>query len=168
MEEHARAVGSAILFSLDEFAADETTDIAQRLDQNNFLITPSLGKAATNNNLNNYGSHLPYDILHICSHGGETEGYYVEQEFTDRDGKRHVAGYFQVVSVAPEAALDPDKIKVESKFIFATLNGIPWRQRPISQHPKYVWDDMMHALMDDDGNVRRTPNTVPIALSCHI
>ena len=90
-------VGSAILFSLDEFSSDETNDIAQRLDQNNFVVTSLLGKDATNNNLDNYGAYFSYDLMHICSHGGETDGYFVKREFTDRDGRDHVIEYFEVV-----------------------------------------------------------------------
>jgi hypothetical protein len=168
IEENRPPVGSALLFSLDEFSSDETKDVAQRLDQKNFVVTELLGKAATNNNLNNYGSYLPYDLMHICSHGGETDGYFVKQEFKDRDGKTHAIEYFEVVSFSPEAAVDPDKVKVERKTIFATLDGIPWIQRPLSMCPKYVGADMVQALRDNDGSLKRTPITVPIALSCHI
>jgi len=153
---------------LDEFSSDETKDVAQRLDQRNFVVTELLGKAATNNNLNNYGSCLPYDLMHICSHGGETDGYFVKQEFKDRDGKNHTIEYFEVVSFSLEAAIDPDKVKVERKAIFATLDGMPWIQRPLSMYPKYVGSDLMQALRDDDESLKRTPVSVPIALSCHI
>ena len=167
IEEASPPVGSAILFSLEEFPSDETNDIAQRLGQDNFVVTGLLGKGATNNNLNNYGSYLPYDLMHICSHGGETDGYFVKQEFKDRDGITHKIEYFEVVSFSLEAAIDPDKVKVERKMIFATLDGMPWMQRPLSMYSEYVGTDMMQALRDDD-NVKRTPITVPIALSCHI
>src|ERR1035438_912679 len=68
--ENFHPVGSAILFSLDEFPSDETNDIAQRLDQNNFVVTPLLGKGATNHNLDNYGACFPYDLMHICRGAG--------------------------------------------------------------------------------------------------
>ena len=166
--ENFHPVGSAILFSLAEFPSDETNDIAQRLDQNNFVVTPLLGKGATNHNLDNYGACFPYDLMHICSHGGETDGYFVKREFKDRDGRNHIIEYFEVVSFSPEAAVEPDKVKVESKMIFATLDGVPWIQRPLKIYPRYVGADMMQALRDDDAGVKRTPVTVPIALSCHI
>lgn len=44
-------VGSALLFSLDEFSSDETKDVARRLDQNNFVVTALVGPGATNDNL---------------------------------------------------------------------------------------------------------------------
>lgn len=160
-------VGSAVLFSLDEFSSDETNDVAERLTRSNFVTTGLIGRGATNENLSNYGSYLPYDLLHICSHGGETNGYFVKQEFNDRDGKNHSIEYFEVVSLSLEGATDPDKVKVESKMIFTTFDGLPWIQRPLALYPKYVGDDLLHALRDDEG-VKRTPVSVPIALSCHI
>ena len=129
------------MFSLDDFSSDETKDVAEHLNQNNFIVTSLVGPGATNENLTNYGSHLPYDLLHICSHGGETSGYFVKQEFTDRDGKAHSIEYFEVVSFSPERATDPDKVLVERKMIFATLDGMPWIQRPLSMYPRYVGDD---------------------------
>jgi hypothetical protein len=167
-ETPAMPIGSALLFSIDEFSSDETKDVAERLDQNNFVVTALVGSGATNANLTNYGSHLPYDLLHICSHGGETDGYFVKQEFKDRDGKAHSIEYFEVVSWSLERAIDPDKVLVERKMIFTTLDGMPWIQRPLSIYPRYVGDDMMQALRDNDESLKRTPVSVPIALSCHI
>jgi len=53
-------------------------------------------------------------------------------------------------------------------MIFVKLDGVPWMQRPLSMYPKYVGDDMMQSLRDDNARVKRTPVDVPIALSCHI
>ena len=167
-EAYPAPIGSALLFSLDEFSSDETPDVAERLEQNNFEVTPLIGPDATNENLTNYGSHLPYDLLHICSHGGETDGYFVKHHFNDRDGKPHTLEYFEVVSFAPGGGYEPDKIKVEQKIIFAKLDGVPWTQRPLSTFPRYVGDDMLQSLRNDSARVKRTPVDVPIALSCHI
>lgn len=168
IEESSPPVGSAVLFSLDDFSSDETKDVTEQLDQNHFVVTSLVGRGATNENLTNYGSHLPYDLLHICSHGGETDGYFVKQEFTDRDGKTHCVEYFEVVSFSLERSPDPDKVLVERKMIFATLDGEPWIQRPLSMYPRHVGDDMMQALREDNERLKRTPINVPIALSCHI
>jgi hypothetical protein len=61
-------IGNALLFAIDEFINDETKDVATALDQSNFLVTELIGKDATYNNLDKFGAHLPYDLLHICSH----------------------------------------------------------------------------------------------------
>ena len=165
-EEFRPAVGSALLFSINEFEEDETDDVGRRLDENDFVITALIGRQATNRNLSNFGAHLPYDLLHICSHGGETDGYFVKQPFTDRDGKEHMLEYFEVVSFGPGE--EPDMVKVERKMLFAALDGVAWADRPLSQYPRYVGDDLMQALRDDKETLKRMPVNVPIALSCHI
>ena len=90
-ENFPKPVGGALLFSLAEFSADETADVGNQLDHNNFVVTALIGPGATNKNLTNFGSYLPYDLLHICSHGGETDGYFVKQFFKDRNGKDHMS-----------------------------------------------------------------------------
>ena len=165
-EEFQPVVGSALLFSINEFEEDETDDVGRRLDENDFVITALIGRQATNRNLSNFGSHLPYDLLHICSHGGETDGYFVKQPFTDRDGKEHMLEYFEVVSFGPGE--EPDMVKVERKMLFAALDGVAWADRPLSRYPRYVGDDLMQALREDKENLKRMPVNVPIALSCHI
>jgi hypothetical protein len=161
-------IGNALLFAIDEFITDETKDVATALDQSNFLVTELIGKGATYNNLDKFGGHLPYDLLHICSHGGETDGYFVKQQFEDRDGKPHTIEYFEVVSFSEEAAAEPGNVKVERKMIFAALDGVPWVDRPLSKYARYVGDDMMEALKEDKDKLKRTPVSIPIALSCHI
>jgi hypothetical protein len=160
-------IGSAVLFSIDEFISDETGDIAKTLEQSNFVVTELIGPNATYNNLSNYGAHFPYDLLHICSHGGETDGYFVKHEFKDRNGDSHTFEYFEVVSFSEEAAIDPGMVKVEMKKIFARFDGVPWDEKPLSKYPQYVRDDLMQGMKDDD-NVDRKPFNVPIALSAHI
>jgi hypothetical protein len=167
-EEHQREpIGNALLFSIDQFAEDETEELQRQLDANNFLHTSLVGKKATNTNLSFFAAHLPYDVLHICSHGGETDGYFVKQPFADRDGNEHILEYFEVVSFGA-SPVGPDKVHVERKLIFTTLDGIPWADRPLKLYPRYVGDDMMHAMKDHDDRLRRRPTNVPIAMSAHI
>jgi hypothetical protein len=111
-------IGNALLFAIDEFINDETKDVATALNQSNFLVTELIGKDATYNNLDEFGAHLPYDLLHICSHGGETDGYFVKQQFDDRDANPHTIEYFEVVSFSEEAAAEPGNVKVGRKMIF--------------------------------------------------
>lgn len=160
--------GSALVFAIDEFVADETKDVVAALTHSNFLVTELIGKDATYNNLDKFGAHLPYDLLHICSHGGETDGYFVKQQFDDRDGKPHTIEYFEIVSFSVEAAVEPGKVRLAKKLIFAALDGIPWADSPLSKYERYVGDDVMTALRKDKGKLKRTPVSIPIALSCHI
>jgi hypothetical protein len=166
-EDFADLIGNALLFSIDEFDHDETKDLRQCLSTNNFLDTSLIGKRATNNNLNYFGAYFPYDILHICSHGGETDGYFVKQRFTDDDGQEHIIEYFEVVSFRPSPKGDQN-IHVERKVIFTTFDGIPWLDRPLGRHPRHVGNAMMHAIRERDDKLKRKPVNVPIALSAHI
>jgi hypothetical protein len=97
-----------------------------------------------------------------------TTPYFVKHDFNDRDGKPHTLEYFEVVSFAPAGGYEPDKIRVERKIIFAKLDGVSWIQCPLSMFPRYVGDDMMQSLRDENARLKRTPVAVPIALSCHI
>jgi len=38
----------------------------------------------------------------------------------------------------------------------------------LSKYARYVGDDMMEALKEDKDKLKRTPVSIPIALSCHI
>jgi hypothetical protein len=160
--------GNALLFGIDEFITDETRDVATSLEYSNFLVTELTGKDATYNNLDKFAAHPPYDLLHISSHGGETDGYFVKQQFEDRDGKLHTIEYFEVVSFSEEAATEPGNVMVARKIIFTALDGASWGDRPLSKYARYVGDDMMKALKEDRNNLKRTPVSTPIALSCHV
>ncbi len=59
-------------------------------------------------------------------------------------------------------------VQVDTKAIFAALDGFAWRSDPLKAYPKYVFEDMFKALKEERGTVVRTPMRDPIALSCHI
>ena len=93
IEEHVPiGLASAIVFSPELFASEETEDIDKLLEANNYTVTRLLGKKATVKQLTNYGSHFPYDVMHICAHGGEIDGYFVVQEFIGSERKISQAG----------------------------------------------------------------------------
>jgi hypothetical protein len=167
IEEHAPiGLASAIVFSPELFASEETEDISKLLDANNYTVTSLVGKKATVKQLTNYGSHFPYDLMHICAHGGETDGYFAVQEFTDRNGKSHKLEFYEVVGFSPT---EGDMVKVHRKLIFKSFDGFPWMSPPLKSYPSYVFDDMMVAMrLDPENKVLRVPFKSKIALSCHI
>jgi hypothetical protein len=65
---------TALVFSPQLFSSEETADICETLDRNNYNVKLLLDEQATVKRLDQVGSLLPYDVLHICSHGGETTG----------------------------------------------------------------------------------------------
>jgi len=156
---------SALLFSPQLFASEETADVAKTLDANHYNVKLLLGAEATLKHLDNYGSLFPYDAMHICSHGGETNGYRAALEFADRHGSKHNLEFYEVVGFSPSGK---EMVHVETKAIFIALDGLKWRSEPLKTYPKYVFDDMFLALKEDRGRTTRQRVPDPIALSCHI
>ena len=167
IEEHVPVgLASAIVFSPELFASEETEDIDKLLEANNYTVTRLLGKKATVKQLTNYGSHFPYDVMHICAHGGEVDGYFVVQEFTDRDGKSHKLEFYEVVGFSPT---EGDMVRVHRKLIFKAFDGFPWMSPPLKSYPHYIFEDMLVAMrLDPESRVLRVPFKSKIALSCHI
>lgn len=167
-EQDPVSFGSALLFSPSQFAMEETQEVSTILDKSNFLVKRLLGKQATVKHLENYGSYFPYDLLHICAHGGESDGYYVTQTFTDRQGNEHKIEFYEVVGFSPSGG---DMVKVERKAIFSKFDGYPWGSPILKGYPGYIYDDLMKALKGGDdtpGAVARKRFDAPIATSCHI
>jgi hypothetical protein len=167
LEEHAPiGLSSALVFSPELFASEEIADISKLLHADNFTVTSLVGKKATVERLTNFGSHFPYDIMHICAHGGEVDGYFVVQEFADRDGVSHKLEFYEVVGFSP---VENDMVRVHRKLIFRTFDGFPWMSQPLKKYPRYIFEDMLIATREDSkSKVLRVPFRSNIALSCHI
>ncbi len=67
---------------------------------------------------------FPYDLFHICSHGGEVNGYSLMEQFHDRYGVSHTIEYDEVVSFA--SSPDSKLIPVHTKQIWRKLDGLVW------------------------------------------
>ena len=157
---------SALLFSPQSFHSEETDHIRQAPEDNNFTVKALLGNEATVENLSNYGAFFPFDVLHICAHGGETDGYSTTLEFTDRQKLQHKCDFYEIVGIG---ASDGEKVMVTRKIIFKSFDGFPWMSSPLKRFPRYVFDDMMKAIKSDESDrLVRVRVDHPIALSCHI
>jgi len=167
IEEHAPSnSASALVFSPELFDSEETGDVCKIVDNDKYTVTRLLGKSATVKNLTNYGSYFPYDIMHICAHGGETNGYFVVQEFKDREGAPHKIEFYEVVGFSPAGG---EMVSVHRKAIFKAFDGFPWMSSPLKRFPRYIFEDLMKALkLDSSEKVNRVSFNSPIALSCHI
>ena len=162
--------GSAVVFSPGVMSDEETDDVVQSLDRNNYLVAPLLGREATVKALSNYGGYYPFDVLHICSHGGETDGYHVVQDFLDRTGKAHQVEYDEIVGFSPTS---PGKGLLSRKAIFRKFDGLLWMSPELDKQdiPTYVFDDMKNALSlkdEPNGSEKRVEVRDPIYGSCHI
>lgn len=167
--EHIQTFESAIVFSPEEFDDEETPNIISQLEKQGFLVKQLTGRNATVRNFQNYTAHYPYDLLHICSHGGETDGYYVIEKFKDRTGKEHTLEYEEVVGFAPVPG--KDLVSVHRKVIFRKFNDFRWMSAELraQKTPNYVFEDLLKSLFSRDmAKVTRIKANYPISGSCHV
>lgn len=141
---------SAIVFSPEFFKKDasgeETETVKNELDTQKYYVRLLLGDDATARNLDFHAQHFPYDILHICSHGGLADGYEVTEKFKDRDGKEHTVVLDEVVSFAVVGGDKP--IEVIRKTSFVSFDGYKWMSKELKEQnfPDYVFKDMLRAI----------------------
>lgn len=169
--EYLDSFEAAIVFSPEEFEEEETDDVIKELRNNGFMIVKLVGRAATVRNFNHYAQQYPYDLLHICSHGGETNGYRVVDRFRDRAGNEHEVEYDEVVGFEP--SYDTKMVRVNRKLIFRRFDDCGWMTPELSAKnlPKYIFEDMRKVLFDGSAGKNassRKQVKEPIASSCHI
>lgn len=121
--------GSAVVFSPIFFKDEETEKLISQLDFRNYYLRKLTGEAATNYNLKNTVEGYPFDLLHICSHGGDVRGTRCEVNFHGTDGMCHVIEFDHVLSVA----ITPyqDLHAVESLYYFKKMDGLIWRSEEL-------------------------------------
>lgn len=122
-------IGSAVLFSPGKFSKEEVDDLAPLLDFENFYMKFLLGRNATVYNLKTTIENYPFDLLHICSHGGDVRGTNCLVRFYDDHSKQHTIEFDEVISVA----LNPyeDSHLVETLYYFKKLDGFEWRSEEL-------------------------------------
>lgn len=81
---------SAVVFSPVFFEDEETEWLCHFFTKNKYYLRPLIGRQATMASFDFHAQFFPYDFLHICSHGGEVEGYAMSDKFVDEDGKGSV------------------------------------------------------------------------------
>lgn len=161
---------SAIVFSPGFFIDEETKNVMDILSSNNYLVRPLIGRNATVRNLDFNAQHFPYDILHICTHGGEVDGYSATESYKDRKGVEHVVEYDEVVGFSPVPG--KDLIEVHRKTIFRKFDGYRWMSPELKaqKYGNYVYEDMRKELYlkeEKNQNTKRTPKD-KIPSSCYI
>jgi hypothetical protein len=165
-DENPRGLGSSLHFSPQFFPSEETEDVIRIFEANNFVTKALVGDDATARNLTDFVGYYPYDVLHICSHGGETGGYYVVQTYTDRAGAEHRVEFYEVVQIDP---VDTVMARVTRKMIYHRFDGHKWGSSALEEIPQYVFVDMNSAMRTEkETGVIRVPANYPIAFSCKI
>src|SRR5262249_52419601 len=157
---------TAVVFSPVFFEDEETSWLSNHLADAKYFVRNLVGQNATLANFDFHTQSFPYDLLHICSHGGEVDGYEVLQEFVDSDGNRHVVEFDEVVGYTPVPD-KPDMVALHRKVFPRTLDGFAWRSAELEEQklPSHVYLDMWKAALECRGQ-RRTKDR--IAMSCAI
>jgi hypothetical protein len=148
--EHIPTFHSAVVFSPVCFDDEETSWLLELFTHNNYCLRKLIGPEATLVNLDFNVQHFPYNVLHICSHGGEVDGCEVWEEFVDRTGKTHAIEYDEVVGFTPVPNED-GRFQVHRKALPRKLDGFAWKSDELDNQniPDYVFEDLWKALFVD-------------------
>jgi hypothetical protein len=158
--------GSAVVFSPVFFSDEETNWLCGFFDQNKYFLRPLVGKGGTVANFDFYAQYWPYDMLHICSHGGEVDGYEMSESFVDIDGITHKVEFEEVVGITPVFD-DPQKVVVHRKVFPRKLDGLAWMSPELKER-KFdadVINRMWKSMLESEGR-RKKIGRIP--LSCAI
>lgn len=126
-------IDSAIVFSPRFFTREETDFVIEKLWQNHYEVNALIKEDASAHNLDFYVKELPFNILHLCSHGNQTEGEIIEEKYVDQFGVEHIFEYGMAIAPAPglnkKNADGEPLIKVSKKIFPKKLDGIPFRTK---------------------------------------
>lgn len=139
--------GGACVFSPEFFDDEETSTVAKILENRQFLVKKLLGQNATVHEIEFHLKEFPFELFHICSHGGEIHGDLVEEIFEDKDGAKHKIEYERVLSIS-NAHKGPEMLKVQIKYFLKRLDGITWGSKEIRElkYPGDMVPDMFNAI----------------------
>src|SRR5579859_7327141 len=96
------AVNSAIVFSPGFFKeSEETVPVGTSITNHRYFLRQLLNEEATAHNLDMHVKEYPFDLLHICSHGGDVAGEYCSLRLIDAEGETHTLEFDVVISFYP-------------------------------------------------------------------
>lgn len=163
---HGEHFGAVVVFSPVFFSDEETDWLCEFFAKNKCYLRPLIGQHATLAAFDFHAQYFPYDVLHICSHGGEVDGYEMTEQFTDRDGTKHAVEFEEVIGVTP-APDKPGMVAVHRKVFPRTLDGLRWMSSELEEHglPSHVSLDMWKCMLESKGARKKKGR---IAMSCAI
>jgi hypothetical protein len=157
---------SAIVFSPTFFQDEETDELCKFFAKNEYYLRAMIGQDASVSNFGFSVQFFPYDILHICSHGGEVDGYEMTDTFVDREGNIHTVEFEEVVGYSPV----PDKkgiVEVIRKVFPRKLDGFEWKSAELAKQniPSHVYTGMWDCILKCKGRRKKKEQ---VEMSCHI
>lgn len=123
-------IAAAIVLDPGFFDDCETQEVIDWLQFNAVPTIKLLGEKATVYNVENYLQFFPYDLLFICTHGGETEGERVRVNWRDSNNLWHVFEFDCVFQFAVPSGKITDQtlIKVQRFIKPLTYDGVAWSE----------------------------------------
>lgn len=161
--------GGGIVFSPQFFEDEETKTVSSILKTKNYFIKDLIAENATVANLSMNLQEFPYDIFHICSHGGEIHGYEIKEKFVDRYGNQHTIECDHVFSFSPSSKAG--FVTVQHKVFPKKINGFIWKSLELKKqnYHKHVFVDMLNATITRNKNDKWDLSCKKvISNSCHI
>ncbi|MGJ1269513.1 hypothetical protein ACR78G_20130 [Sphingobacterium spiritivorum] len=166
--EKEEKTNSAIVFSPSHFKDEETDHIISLFEKQYYHVKELVGKDASVYQISNHIKEFPFDILHICSHGGEASGYSVVKTFVDRYGGSHIVEFDEVVSFAPSH--NEKLVPVTIKKLWRKFDGLVWGSKALKDigYRHEIFVDMLKAMDDVKKDERTRKDVVPnsCAIKC--
>ncbi|MFC7524153.1 hypothetical protein ACFQRK_09380 [Parapedobacter sp. GCM10030251] len=146
--EKTGCIGGAVVFSPGYFKDEETRSLISLLEFENFYVKAFLNDEASVYNLSTTIGHFPFDLLHICSHGGDVNGRYCKVDFFDKDGDKHTVEYDEVVSIPINPYYDSHGVKI--LWYFRKLNGMGWKCKELRDmdYPRELYALMVDKIRE--------------------
>ena len=140
----------------------ESPDIARILQKNGYYTLVLDNEKATKKNFSNVVPLIPYDLLHIGTHGGGSEGEYNKTEIVDRNGKKHAFEYYTVHDVELVEENGPDgkkKAAVVEMIVPISFDGYKWMSKELEEKCSKDETQAVESLINHEVPINKT--TVP-------
>ena len=166
--EHLNNFGSAIVFSPAVFEKEETEGLINHLKAQGYFVKALLQEDALAYNLHINLKEFPFDLLHICSHGGEVKGTRLSLQFQGEDDKAHTVEYESVVSLS--ASPTPNKLMVQEKWFPKLLDGMEWGSNELKEQvPRNIRRQVHQKIMDAEAKDKKVlEKDIVVTNSTHI
>lgn len=166
--EKMNAQGGAVVFSPLFFQDEETKMVGDFLLEQNYYVRGLIGRDANVKSLRMHLIQFPYDIFHMCSHGGELKGNLIVERFTDRFGKEHTVEYEHVLGFS--AGNENDMISVQQLMFPKKLDGKIWGSSElVDVYPSEIFSDMHNSMRRSDATQKAIlRKDIVVANSSHI
>jgi hypothetical protein len=157
---------AAVVFSPVFFSDEETSWLCDFFSHNEYYLRPLIGRDATLANMDFHAQYFPYDLMHICSHGGEVDGYEMSGQFTDTDGNIHLVEFDEVVGFTPVPD-SPEMVSVHRKVFPRKLDGFVWMSTELDKQniPGHVYREMWKWMLELQDTRKKKDR---VAMSCAI